>query len=259
MQYELYIDVFFLINIGIDWCLLKLTGQLLSIKTGRLRILCGAFAGALLTCMIWIAPIECGWVKLICFYIVVNVVMIRVGLKIREGRKLILACIVLMICAVFMAGILHMLRQYIRMGSLFLVCVIAGYYTVCGSLWVLQYLTRRKNVICKIRLEHEDRIFEGEALIDTGNRLRDPQSGLPVSVLDKEIAEYLLEMEKCPKLYEISYHSIGKENGSMKAFRLEKMEFPEKENQVIKNGIVAISEEPILCGGCRMILNPDIF
>jgi len=45
----------------------------------------------------------------------------------------------------------------------------------------------------------------------------------------------------------------------MKAFRIERMIFPEKENMVIKNGLVAVSEEKILCEDCRMILNPDIF
>ena len=65
--------------------------------------------------------------------------------------------------------------------------------------------------------------------------------------------------EEIPQMREIAYHSIGKENGVMKAFRIERMIFPEKENMVIKNGLVAVSEEKILCEDCRMILNPDIF
>ena len=106
--------------------------------------------------------------------------------------------------------------------------------------------------------EHAGQNYDGKALIDTGNRLRDPVSGEPVNILDPEIAECLLK-EEIPQMREIAYHSIGKENGVMKAFRIERMIFPEKENMVIKNGLVAISEEKILCEDCRMILNPDIF
>ena len=39
MQYELYIDVFFLINAIMDWMLLKITGKILSCKVGKMRIL----------------------------------------------------------------------------------------------------------------------------------------------------------------------------------------------------------------------------
>ena len=47
MQYELYIDVFFLINAIMDWMLLKITGKILSCKVGKMRILWGAFLGRL--------------------------------------------------------------------------------------------------------------------------------------------------------------------------------------------------------------------
>ena len=47
MQYELYIDVFFLINAIMDWMLLKITGKILSCKVGKMRILWGAFLGSI--------------------------------------------------------------------------------------------------------------------------------------------------------------------------------------------------------------------
>lgn len=56
MQYELYIDVFFLINAIMDWMLLKITGKILSCKVGKMRILWGAFLGAFLTCIVWSIP-----------------------------------------------------------------------------------------------------------------------------------------------------------------------------------------------------------
>ena len=258
MQYELYIDVFFLINAIMDWMLLKITGKILSCKVGKMRILWGAFLGAFLACIVWSIPGIPGILKLLFFYTFVNVVMIQAGLGIRRSRELVRAFIVLGISAVLMAGILSLFRQYIRYGSLFFGCVIAGDYLAGGILWMLQQLFRKKFGTCRIRLEHAGQNYDGKALIDTGNRLRDPVSGEPVNILDPEIAECLLK-EEIPQMREIAYHSIGKENGVMKAFRIERMIFPEKENMVIKNGLVAVSEEKILCEDCRMILNPDIF
>ena len=49
---------------------------------------------------------------------------------------------------------------------------------------------------CRIRLEHAGQNYDGKALIDTGNRLRDPVSGEPVNILGHpEIAECLLKEE----------------------------------------------------------------
>ena len=114
MQYELYIDVFFLINAIMDWMLLKITGKILSCKVGKMRILWGAFLGAFLTCIVWSIPGIPGILKLLFFYTFVNVVMIQAGLGIRRSRELVRAFIVLGISAVLMAGILSLFRQYIR-------------------------------------------------------------------------------------------------------------------------------------------------
>ncbi len=96
------------------------------------------------------------------------------------------AFIVLGISAVLMAGILSLFRQYIRYGSLFFGCVIAGDYLAGGILWMLQQLFRKKFGTCRIRLEHAGQNYDGKALNDTGNRLRDPVSGEPVNILDPE-------------------------------------------------------------------------
>lgn len=79
----------------------------------------------------------------------VNVVMIQAGLGIRRSRELVRAFIVLGISAVLMAGILSLFRQYIRYGSLFFGCVIAGDYLVGGILWMLQQLFRKKFGTCE--------------------------------------------------------------------------------------------------------------
>ena len=126
MQYELYIDVFFLINAIMDWMLLKITGKILSCKVGKMRILWGAFLGAFLTCIVWSIPGIPGILKLLFFYTFVNVVMIQAGLGIRRSRELVRAFIVLGISAVLMAGILSLFRQYIRYGSLFWMCDCGG-------------------------------------------------------------------------------------------------------------------------------------
>ena len=51
MHYELYIDLFFLINFLMDYFLLLMVGKMLKCRIRRLRIIAGAMVGAFLTCI----------------------------------------------------------------------------------------------------------------------------------------------------------------------------------------------------------------
>ena len=46
MHYELYIDLFFLINFLMDYFLLLMVGKMLKCRIRRLRIIAGAMVGA---------------------------------------------------------------------------------------------------------------------------------------------------------------------------------------------------------------------
>ena len=48
MHYELYIDLFFLINFLMDYFLLLMVGKMLKCRIRRLRIIAGAMVGAYL-------------------------------------------------------------------------------------------------------------------------------------------------------------------------------------------------------------------
>ena len=66
MHYELYIDLFFLINFLMDYFLLLMVGKMLKCRIRRLRIIAGAMVGAFLTC-IFVSFCEERYGGLCCF------------------------------------------------------------------------------------------------------------------------------------------------------------------------------------------------
>ena len=96
-----------------------------------------------------------------------------------------------------------------------------------------------------------------QALIDTGNCLRDSVTKKPVHIIDAEIAGKLFSSDFLRKVRYIPYHSIGKNEGLMPLVSLDGMWILKKKKVWIERPMVAISEEPISEEEYRIILNPE--
>lgn len=98
MHYELYIDLFFLINFLMDYFLLLMVGKMLKCRIRRLRIIAGAMVGAFLTCIFVVFLRGKIW-RLVLFHGVMNMCLLKTGLGIKEKRTLIKAWILLYVSA----------------------------------------------------------------------------------------------------------------------------------------------------------------
>lgn len=257
MYYELYIDVFFLMNFMMDYVLLAMTGKMMGCSVRKGRICLGAAVGAALTCVVMVLPVHVTFVKFILFHGVVNIVMIKTGLKIRWDRSFFRAYILLYISGILVGGVMNCFRQYLRTVSLFFAFALLSYLAASGMWEIIRHLAERKNYRCEIILWKGKRKCKILALIDTGNTLRDPLTGEPVSILARETAKKILDGEETGNIRYIPYHSIGKEEGVMPVFRLDRM-IVDKGKRTISEPLVAVSEEYMTEDEYEMILNPDL-
>ena len=89
--------------------------------------------------------------------------------------------------------------------------------------------------------------------------MKDPVSKDPVSVMDKAVVKRLTEGKLPEQLRYIPYHSIGKKEGIMPAFRLDRIRIIRDGNKInVEHPLVAISEEKLGSENYQMIINPDI-
>ncbi len=260
MYYELYIDVLFLVNFMMDYILLLIVRKMLLCSATHGTICIGAALGSLLTCIVIVLPIPYTFVKFVLFHMFVNTCMIRVGLKIKTISSFAKAIIMLYIGGFLLGGIMEYFSQYVRLGSFFLFVAILGYYMVLGIWKFLSYLQRWTGSHCKADLYVNDKVFQVNCIIDSGNGLRDPISGQPVNVLEKKTAKKLLDEKEQKSFRYIPYRTIGKAEGVLPVFRVDRMCVHKNTECWIDTPLIGISEEDISTEGAyEMILNPNLF
>ena len=107
--------------------------------------------------------------------------------------------------------------------------------------WVLVKLREREDIICPVALYLGEASISTEGLVDTGNSLRDPVRGRPVSVCTEPVLQALVEKsgkELFPRL--IPYQTVA-EHGLLKAYVLDRME-------ITTNTGICVCRHPILAG-----------
>lgn len=133
-----------------------------------------------------------------------------------------------------------------------------GYQAVAW--WIAQAGKRHPAEIYKVSLRGGQNEIELDALMDTGNSLREPVSGRPVSVVEEESFCKLTGIRAPEKLKIIPYRSIGKSNGIMEGYEVPEMIIKGKEESIRwQKAVVGISRNKISANGkYQMILHPDM-
>ena len=174
MYYELYIDIFFLVNFMMDYLMLSVARRMLKCTVTQGRICLGAALGALCTCVVVALPVPYMFIKFILFHGVVNTLMIKTGLKVRWDRTFVRAYLLLYISGFLLGGVFTYFHRYARYAGLFFAFALISYYVVLGIWNLISYLARQENYRCEVMLYQGEKALRVTAVIDTGNALKDP-------------------------------------------------------------------------------------
>lgn len=256
MYYEFYIDIFFLENMLLDYLVLLMTGSILRKKYSLLRIFFASLLGAAGACLLVVSPIRHMPPVLIAGYVLTACIMVKTGFGISQKRMLAKGILCFGGTALLMGGIFQALISQFSLSMPILAFSSAGILTV--------FLRGYRSV--KFRVQNYYDVILGlhgktvcvRGLRDTGNQLKDPVTGKPVSILSYDAAGKLLD--KDAKIFYIPYHSIGKSSGLLPGITLDYMSIRrEKDLQRLEKPIVAVSKEPVNRDGkYQMILHPTL-
>lgn len=259
MYYEVYIDVLFLINFMMDYLLLLLVRRILKCTATHGTICVGSILGAAWVCVCALLPVRSRFLRFLLLHLSVNLVMIRVGLKIREPRQFLKAFAVLYASAFLMGGVFTWLRPYVRTGSLFFGTAVGSYYLVLGIWKILLYLQRTGRYRCTVTMYASGKSRTVQALLDTGNSLSDPITGKPVCILGKDQAGEFFQGQEFQTLRYIPYCSVGTTAGVLPIVKLEKMCVHAEQECWVEQPLIGLCEEESFTNGeYQMILNPGI-
>lgn len=299
----IYADVVFLINFVMDCFILFLTSLIIKRKTNVYVIIMGGFIGSFLYCMLmFYAPMSKYYnqfTALLTFLIPIMFVF-----KPKDLKSFLKSFLVLNVCAFFVGGVATALLFYTNaknyLGELLSfsvdnVSLKLLIFSCCLSYIVIKIVRLKlsekmlkKQHIVNVMLKHNNKQCSFNALVDTGNTLKEPTSDKHVIVLEFDIIKeflpnsikslfYEYKDKNIEKIYEaivicddvlfinsfrlIPFKSIGNENGLLIGFKAEFIEILDEKKKIELNDIfIAVANFKLTSSDdFNALLNPQIF
>lgn len=259
MQYELYIDIFFLVNFLLDYFVLLIMRKVMKCTATYFHLFLGAMAGAILTCILVCISIP-EILKNFILYFGVNGIMLKAAFGISK-KDFLKFWLLSYLISILMGGTMTCLSQHIgghfRTLIVFVSIAVTTYVIVMKVSEFLENYWKVSAKKCRVVLEWENQSREVRALYDTGNLLVDQITGKPVHVISANAIKKFTKEELYPLRY-IPYQTVQGDSKVMPLIKIDRMCILGEQKVIIEHPFLAISE----CldfgnGDYEIILHPD--
>ena len=263
MQYEIYVDKLFVMNMFFNCMILFTTKRILKLNGKIVYMLLGGMTGSLGFCSVFLLPFTRADSRMLYLLCIIYPAMIGMAFYGNPLKKHIQAGIAVFGIALMSGKLIE--SVYLKVyGSKYMGIIVIGF----ASVWLIYGFGKIYSGLCEegkkyytVRIKYHANEVEVVALYDTGNLLRDPVTGKYVHIVDKTAIRKLMESEKEIPATEcglrlIPYHTIAK-SGLIPVLHITEMCVnSEGWEQIIKAPLIGISSERISSDGrYHMILN----
>lgn len=269
---KIYIDIILFENLCMNYIILFATGIVLKRRINNLKLIISSFIGSVYAIIIYLKILDIS--SNIIMKILLSISMVWIAFK-EKNYKIFLKDLLMFYLVSFIFGgcsfaLIYFIspnKVQIRNGVLvglypIKVTLIAGVISFV-IIQIAFKITKNKlstdDMICKIHIYFGNKSIIIKALVDSGNMLKDPISGYPVIIVEKnviskilsgnflklinefeggELKNYELEDYKS-KIRMIPFMSLGKENGMLVGIKIDKIIVNYKEKEEIINEVIA--------------------
>lgn len=276
VTYDLYADVIFFNNLVMDFLLLTIVERIMRLKKRRWGKAAASILGALYALAVTVFPLNSHILQAAATYLLVSALMVWTAFPVKTARDLARTASGLYMAAAVTAGLFGLFhisggpswyleqllfhRQFLKLPFFIYVILAAGSFFMACYLWEAVKKEEKKNEhYVPVILFYQGRTKELTAFIDTGNRLEDPYSHKPVSVISADCCRELFETVSAVTY--IPFRSVGKENGLLPAVKADRMELiKDGETRIIDRPILAISKDALSPDGAyQMLLHENMW
>lgn len=267
MQYEIYLDKLFFMNMFFNCLILFTTKKIVRLRTGKYHILLAGMLGGLGLCSVFLLPFTHAVSRILYLLFLIFPGMISTAFWGNSWRKHIQAGIVVFGIALISGKLIEYvyMKIYVHFISSKYLCIcitgFAGIYLVHSFGKIYLTLCEEEKKYYTVLIKYRGKEVIVEALYDTGNLLCDPVTGKYVHITDKETITYLLGNGQQISLMDsgirlIPYHTIAK-SGLMPVLSITEMQISNGgQGMTIKEPLLGISSKQISSNGrYHMILN----
>lgn len=252
--YGIYIDSLFLTNFLMDMLVLYLIGIFLQRRLRMLRLmLSSAFGSAAGIVLFVTAPDKTFY--LIMTHVIVNPIMIRIAFRSDRLLDFIRNWLLCYLFTFLSGGVMQWVNRTLfhggHMGISILITACAG----VGSAFAWERRHAAAGCLYPVTLRIQEGEVELVAYYDTGNLMTDPYLNKPVSIVNRERIQCILE--KKPAIRMIPFSSVGQERGLLEAVTVDVLEIGEGRRKVcVESAVIGLTGESLFDGKeYQMILN----
>ena len=271
----IYLDVVIAENLIMDAIIIYATAIVLKIKIRHIRIIISSLIGAIYSVLSYISDLKI--YNNLFLKIFLSIVMVYIAFNPQSIKSLMKQILIFYLTSFLFGGVAFALIYVIKpqeilmkdglflgmypLKTVFLGAIVATIILITAFKVVKSNITK-KDMMCDVLIELNNKSINIKTMIDTGNMLKEPISGLPVIVIEntalyelipKEILDNLDDIlggdfEKIPedirntyiaKLKWIPYSSLGKQNGMLVGIKADKA-IINKDDQIIEHDNVII-------------------
>ena len=266
--YQIYIEYFFLMNFVFLYSIWNISAVVLSCSVTQKKLLEASFLGAVMICLFLFLPIIL-WYRLILGAVSTLYISVRFLFGKRNGnRGYIKATMVVFFVAVLLGGSIGIIQKFCKKSS-FSIGEMTGitlFFSFGMRTILRKILLSRQKLIYPVTLIWDGVEYRMKGLLDTGNSLVEPISKKAVCIVGKSTLEQSRVKEggriefQPQKFRAIPYHSVGKQNGILKGYEMDRLMIDTDERKVIiEKPVIGISEVPVgSLETYQMILQPEL-
>lgn len=268
----IYLDIVLIENLCMNYIILFAVGFIMKIKMNHIRLILSGLIGgiyAILAYMNMIPMYSTMWMK-----VILSITMTYIAFT-PKGIKILLKELIMFYLVSFVfGGCAFALLYFVKPQDIFMVDgVYIGTYPIKIALlggivgFVVMHIAfkfvknkmSKKELIYDVEIKIEEKILNLKAMLDTGNMLKDPITGVPVVVVEKEKLKEILPQEIINntdniiggdwKANEENYNyrarfriipftSIGKQNGMLLGFKVDEIKILVDAEEIIKKEVI---------------------
>lgn len=247
----IYIDVIIVENLIMNYIILYATALITKSKISYLRIFLASLVGSLYVTIQYITNLNLYYNNI--FKIILAIVMVYIAFNVKDIRKMLKKLLIFYLTTFTFGGVATYLIYVIKPQELVIrngmyvgtyvlkvifIGAIIGSIVLILSFKLVKNKITKKDMTCKVKIKINDKDIILNAIVDTGNMLKEPLTGNPVVVVErtslyevipKEILNNIdnilggdfekipenMKNEYIPKLKIIPFSSLGKQNGML--------------------------------------------
>ena len=277
-----YLDIVLLENIVINYVILFTTGAINKIKTKVINLCLASFIGAIYAVLSFTSTLQI--YEGVTIKILLSIAMVYIAYRPEKIKLLFRQLMLFYLVSFAFGGTAFALLYFIRPQDILLknglligtypikiafLGAFLGFTVVHVASKGIKNKINKRDMFCNVEINIENKMINVKAMIDTGNLLKEPITGIPVVVIEtsklrgtlpEEVIEKaddiingnigIIEDKYAKRLRVIPFTSLGKQNGMLLGIKADEATIKTDENSYnIKDVIIGMYNKSLTKNG----------